>query len=93
VSCVRATLISACFPRRISRATENAADDACDEYGVLLYHDLQIAAKNNYTLDGGRDYNVVVPRELRYQLARNSHHPSIAMYLPLANKIISCCIF
>jgi beta-galactosidase/beta-glucuronidase len=54
--------------------------DACDEFGILLYHDLQIAAKNNYSLDGGRNYNTVVPRELRYQLARNSHHPSIAMY-------------
>ncbi len=53
--------------------------DACDEFGVLLYADLQIAAKQNYSL-GGRNYRVVVPAELEYQIKRLSHHASIALW-------------
>ena len=53
--------------------------DACDEYGVLLYADLMIAAKQNYSL-GGRNYRVVVPAELEYQIKRLSHHASIALW-------------
>ena len=45
--------------------------DACDEFGVLLYADLQFGAKSNYTLPGGRDFNTVVPAELEHQISRN----------------------
>ena len=47
--------------------------DACDAYGILLYHDLQFGAKETY---GWRD----VPAELEFQIKRNAHHPSIAMW-------------
>ena len=43
------------------------------------YHDIMLAAKTNYSLSG-RNFNTVFPHELRYQVTRNSHHPSIAMW-------------
>jgi hypothetical protein len=43
------------------------------------YHDIMLAAKTNYSLSG-RNFNTVVPHELRYQVARNSHHPAIALW-------------
>eukprot|EP01052_Picozoa_sp_SAG31_P020589 SAG31_NODE_1556_length_7893_cov_1.993585_3_plen_376_part_00 len=54
--------------------------DACDDAGIVLYHDLQFGAKNNYSLPRHADFDTIVPAELRYQLARNSHHASIALY-------------
>jgi hypothetical protein len=57
--------------------------EACDEKGILLYHDAQF-------LNGGLEpYGTAGPGvrgtqserdELRYQLRRLSHHPSIAMW-------------
>jgi hypothetical protein len=51
--------------------------DAADEFGILLYADLQIAAKQNYSVAGGRNYHKVVPEELDYQIRRLSHHVSL----------------
>ena len=39
--------------------------------------DLQIAAKQNYSVAGGRNYHKVVPEELDYQIRRLSHHVSL----------------
>jgi hypothetical protein len=49
--------------------------DACDELGVMVYHDMQYAQsghspKNTTSQDA----------ELRHQVRRLSHHPSIVMY-------------
>ena len=51
--------------------------DACDELGVLVYHDMMFAVETGqphlaYVSD-------VVEAELRYQIRRLSAHPSIAM--------------
>jgi hypothetical protein len=48
--------------------------DACDEFGILLYHDLQLGGKH-------LDYNWnIIPAEVEYQVKRNAHHPSIAIW-------------
>merc|ERR1740117_1112959 len=47
--------------------------EACDDYGVLVYHDMQYAGalpKATATQD----------QELRHQIRRLSHHPSIALW-------------
>ena len=54
--------------------------DACDEFGLLLYADLQFGAKHNYSRKDGANYKTVVPAELEYQIRRNSHHPAIALW-------------
>ena len=57
--------------------------DACDEFGILIYHDAQFA---NGGLEG---FGIAGPgargspserAELEYQVKRLSHHPSIAMF-------------
>lgn len=50
--------------------------EACDEYGVLLYHDIQ------YTMQEGHGPTETVEQadELRYQIRRLSNHPSIILY-------------
>ena len=47
--------------------------DACDELGLLLYTDMQFT----WGSIGGTAQEAA---ELDYQLKRNSHHPSIAMW-------------
>ena len=49
--------------------------DACDEFGILIYHDMQYAQE-------GHSPAVGAPQdpELRYQIRRLSSHPSIAIW-------------
>ena len=47
--------------------------DACDEFGVILYTDQQFT----WGAIGGTEQEAA---ELKYQLKRNSHHPSIALW-------------
>ena len=49
--------------------------DACDEFGILIYHDMQYAQE-------GHSPAVGMPQdpELRYQIRRLSSHPSIAVW-------------
>ena len=52
--------------------------DACDQLGVLVYHDMMFAVETGqphlaYVSD-------VVEAELRYQIRRLSAHPSIAIW-------------
>ena len=47
---------------------------------VAIDADLQFAAKENYSLASGRNYESVVPAELDYQIKRLSHHPSLALW-------------
>ncbi len=49
--------------------------DACDDYGVLIYHDMQYAQRGHSPLQ-----NSVQDAELRHQIRRLSHHVSIAMW-------------
>ena len=52
--------------------------DACDEYGVLVYHDMQYASTG-----GGVHGPVATPTqaaELRHQIRRLSHHPAIVLW-------------
>ena len=48
--------------------------DACDEFGIMLYHDMQYAQE-------GHSPRVGTPQdpELRYQIRRLSSHPSVAI--------------
>jgi len=48
--------------------------DACDEFGIMLYHDMQYA-------QSGHSPKVGTPQdpELRYQIRRLSSHPSVAI--------------
>ena len=52
--------------------------DACDEYGVLVYHDMQ------YASTGGGAHGPIVTAtqeaELRHQIRRLSHHPAIVLW-------------
>ena len=52
--------------------------DACDESGVLLYHDMQ------YASNGGGSHGPVATEtqdaELRHQIRRLSHHPAIVLW-------------
>ena len=60
--------------------------DAADEYGILIYHDLQFAVGNidlheivhelfNYS-SAYQNLSAVVERETTYQVRRLQHHPS-----------------
>jgi beta-mannosidase len=49
--------------------------DAADEYGVLLYHDIQFASQGH-----GPAVTAAQASELRYQIRRLSTHPSIILY-------------
>ena len=55
------------------RCRQDAFFDACDELGLLLYTDMQFT----WGSIGGTAQEAA---ELDYQLKRNSHHPSIAMW-------------
>ena len=52
--------------------------DACDEYGVLVYHDMQ------YASTGGGAHGPIATAtqeaELRHQIRRLSHHPAIVLW-------------
>lgn len=49
--------------------------DAADEFGVLLYHDIQYAQSGH-----GPAVTATQEAELRYQVRRLSHHPAIILY-------------
>lgn len=56
--------------------------DACDDFGILLYHDLMftwgsVDASINVT---GTNSSAIARVELNHQLKRLSHHPSIVMW-------------
>ena len=56
--------------------------DACDDFGIVLYHDLMftwgsVDASINVT---GTNSSASVRAELNHQLKRLSHHPSIVMW-------------
>lgn len=59
--------------------------DACDEYGVLVYHDMQ------YASTGGGVHGPVASAEqeseLRHQIRRLSHHPAIVLW-DGANEVV-----
>lgn len=52
--------------------------DACDKYGVLLYHDMQYASTGGGT--HGPLATSTQEAELRHQIRRLSHHPSIVLW-------------
>ena len=52
--------------------------DACDEFGVMSYHDMQFTSGEIDTYTPA-DF-ALVKQELEYQIKRLSHHPSIAMW-------------
>jgi hypothetical protein len=59
--------------------------DACDEYGVMVYHDMQYASTG-----GGVHGPVAGPEqeaELRHQIRRLSHHPAIVLW-DGANEVV-----
>ena len=75
--------------RLFANHVPDAFYDACDEFGVLVYHDLQFAVSNvdmheivhelyNYSANYTR-YLAIVQRETTYQIQRLSHHPAIVM--------------
>eukprot|EP01062_Namystynia_karyoxenos_P017405 TRINITY_DN163_c0_g1_i1.p1 TRINITY_DN163_c0_g1~~TRINITY_DN163_c0_g1_i1.p1 ORF type:complete len:1043 (+),score=341.75 TRINITY_DN163_c0_g1_i1:110-3130(+) len=49
--------------------------DACDEYGILLYHDMQFAQRGHSPKE-----TPTQAAEFRHQVRRLSHHPSIAIW-------------
>jgi hypothetical protein len=64
-----------CVPRGGGVFLPDGWYDVCDELGVMVYHDMQYAQqghspKNTTSQDA----------ELRHQVRRLSHHPSIVMY-------------
>jgi len=50
--------------------------DACDEFGILVYHDMQFAQNGHSPLDG----SVSQRAEFQHQVRRLSHHASIAIW-------------
>ena len=52
--------------------------DACDEYGIMVYHDMQ------YASSGGGTHGPIATEtqdaELRHQIRRLSHHPAIVLW-------------
>jgi beta-mannosidase len=48
--------------------------DACDELGILLYHDMQFAQEGH-----SPDVTPTEEAEFRHQVRRLSHHPSLAL--------------
>ena len=60
--------------------------DACDEHGLLVYHDMQYASTG-----GGSHGPIATPTqdaELRHQIRRLSHHPAIVLW-DGANEVIT----
>eukprot|EP00038_Savillea_parva_P004143 m.134586 g.134586 ORF g.134586 m.134586 type:complete len:1103 (-) comp11390_c0_seq3:144-3452(-) len=59
--------------------------DACDEYGVMVYHDMQYAGT------GGASHGPIATStqaaELRHQIRRLSHHPAIVLW-DGANEVV-----
>jgi len=53
--------------------------DACDERGVLLYHDLQFA-RGNLPADLPAAANASILAELAHQVRRLSPHPAVVLY-------------
>lgn len=49
--------------------------DACDQYGILLFHDMQYAQLGHVPHSTQREAD-----ELTHQTRRLSHHPAIAIY-------------
>ena len=49
--------------------------DACDEYGIMLYHDLQFTGKA-----GSVTFSRTVEAEIHHSIKRLSHHASIVMW-------------
>ena len=49
--------------------------DACDQLGLLVYHDMQYAQEGHSPVAGKQQ-----DAELRYQVRRLSTHPSIAVW-------------
>ena len=49
--------------------------DACDEFGVMLYHDLMFTGKA-----GSVTFSHTVEAEIHHNIKRLSHHPSIIMW-------------
>eukprot|EP00055_Hartaetosiga_balthica_P010760 m.47003 g.47003 ORF g.47003 m.47003 type:complete len:1028 (-) comp7303_c0_seq1:128-3211(-) len=49
--------------------------DACDEQGILVYHDMQYAQSGHSPSNDSTQAD-----ELRHQIRRLSHHPSIALW-------------
>ena len=78
------TLSFACLPPRIWGGAifePRAFYDACDEFGVMSYHDMQIATAPRQEIDTYTPTDfALVKQELQYQIKRLSHHPSIAMW-------------
>lgn len=54
--------------------------DACDELGILIFHDMQYATGGLHDNGGGPQYVKVQYDEMRHQLRRLSHHPSIVIW-------------
>ena len=52
----------------------DARYDACDELGIMVYHDMQYAQKGHSPRN-----NPVQDAELRHQIRRLSHHPAIVL--------------
>lgn len=64
--------------------------DACDERGIILYHDMQFAGRGHdpsmaYPLSAAS--RATVEGELRHQVRRLSHHPAVVLY-DGANEVI-----
>lgn len=61
--------------------------DACDQYGVMVYHDMQ------YASTGGGVHGPVASKEqdaeLRHQIRRLSHHPSIVLWDGANEQVVS----
>ena len=68
-------LLSLTLLTRCILANSGAFYDACDEYGILLYHDLMFTGKA-----GSVRWSATVDAEVRYQIKRLSHHASIALW-------------
>jgi beta-mannosidase len=49
--------------------------DACDEFGILLYHDLQFTGKA-----GSVTFSHVVEAEIKHNIRRLSHHPCVFLW-------------
>eukprot|EP00039_Didymoeca_costata_P021562 m.2498 g.2498 ORF g.2498 m.2498 type:complete len:975 (-) comp2531_c0_seq1:113-3037(-) len=52
--------------------------DACDEYGVMIYHDMQF--NGNTGPHTPVNTSMTQANELRHQIRRLSHHPSIVLW-------------
>lgn len=53
--------------------------DACDEYGILLWHDLMFSC-NVYRLDGAGHFEENIVAETRDNVRRLRHHASLALW-------------